>query len=408
MIHQPHASVPSHYERPAVPYDTLFVLHNTGETNDLIPVINTYIKTNSNIRILAVGIAVELIKDKLPHENIVTLKDLGITTTLEKHEPRNKMLTPEEIEKIVNLIPVRQLITGVPALVEEQLLRAYRKHNVKTFAYWDNFSSSGPDLYFSTGLKVQEAAQQVLFPSQSVANAHEFRQRPAAEKIVVGKPSMKEWLRTFKSIDVSKVREGAGILPNAFVATWIGGYGLDHKKAFELFVRSLKSLSPEQRPDKVIIQQHPSANKQELDPYTFFDKNDPMILPEERKLSTAQASAISDVVISYNSTAGLQALLAGKKVFFVVPEGDKYSNIAIDRGIVPKVAECADFATALRASSSSEQVWEKLGIPLETEESEQKGVDSVSRFVEVLRGDNFSASSSLCDKIRRIFCCVQE
>lgn len=409
MINQQYTKAPSHYERAASAYDTVFVLHNTGETNDLIPVINQYIKTNCNSRVLAIGIAAELVKGKLPPENIVTLSDLGIATTLDKHEPRTKLLTHEEIEKIVDLLPAKQLVSGVPAMVEDQILRAYRQRNVKTFAYWDNFSASGPDIYFSTALKVQESAQYVLFPSQSVVDSPAFSYRPASQKIVVGKPSMKEWVRTFKAIDLTKVREEAGIPQKAFVATWIGGYGADHKKAFELFVRCIKNLRPEERPDKVIIQQHPSANKQELDPFTYFDKEDPMILPEERKLSTVQASAISDVVISYNSTAGVQALLAGKKVFFVVPEGDVYSNIAIDRGIVPKVNDCAAFALALRASPAAEGVWEQLGIPQETVESEQSGTDSVGRFMKVLQPEEFSVQrETLWDKLRGLFCCISE
>lgn len=373
--------VPSHYEYQ-VPstFDTVFVLHNTGETNDLIPVINNYREHNPNMRVLALGVAVDLVKGKIPQEYVVTLPELGIETTIDKSAPRTKILTVNEVERIVNLLPAKQLVAGIPSLVQEQLFTAYRKLNAKTLAYWDNFSANGPDIYFSTAVKVQAAAEFVLFPSKSIADAPVFSNRPSSQKIVVGKPSMKEWLNTFKAIDCSKVRKDADIAQKDFVVTWIGGYGPEHKKAFELFVACFPHIKNGNSQTKLVISQHPNASKQELDPYSYFDKNDPRIVPETCKLSTMQASAISDIVLTYNSTAGLQAMLAGKKVIFIVPKDDGYSNIAIDLAILPKISDMDTLRRALRSNTVAENPWIQLGIPQETVESEKAKSDSVSRF----------------------------
>lgn len=374
----------SHYEICLPKSDVLFILHNAGETNDLIPIIQECERRNVNVRILAIGVATDLIKGKVS-SNVVTLSDLGAVTPIDKFTPRDKRLTPEEVEKIANLLPVKQVISGVASAIEEQLLEAFSKRTIKTFAYWDNFSSNGPDQYFATALKVQSVASAVLFPSQAVANAPEFSNRPSAEKIVVGKPSMKPWIQDFKKIDVAKIRTEINANdPNTKIVTWIGGYGADHKKAFELFVECIKSLRPEERP-KVIIQSHPNAKKEELDPFACFGVNNPMIVPEEKKMSTIQAIAAADIAISYNSTAAIQAMLLNKQVIFVVPKGDTYSNIAIDNNYVRKVSDSATFADALKEPQASINGWQQMGVPEETEESEKMSNDSVSRFMHVIQ-----------------------
>lgn len=375
-----------HYQVPTQHIDHLFLLGNAGETYDLLPVIQTCIKTNSNIRVLTFGVASELVKDKLPANLVLNFADLGVKTPIDKFTPRDKTLAATEAETIADLLPVKNLISGVHSLIEKQLIETYNRRGATTYAYMDNFSPNGPDPYFATALKVSSQAKFLLLTSQSMAEAEEFKYRPAAEKLVVGKPSMREWLRTFKAIDLALIRTKLNIpSEKSFVVTWIGGYGPDHKKAFELFARCIKNLPESDRPTKIILQQHPSANIAELDPYSYFDQNDPMIVPKEKKVTAAEASAVSDYVISYNSTAALQALLAGKKVFFVVPETDTYSNIAIDRGFVKKVSTCQDFAKALKEQPAiSGDPWTQLGIPQETDESFKQGQDSISRFLHIL------------------------
>lgn len=384
-------STPSHYEVCHDQHETLFVLHQAGETNDLIPIINALKSKNNIYYVLTLGVAAELAKDKIFSTNVYTLNDLQICSTIDKYSPRTATLSNEQIEKIADSFFVSQVVCGVPTLIEAQIIDAFKRRGVKTLAYWDNLSANGPDAYFATALKVQKSADLILLPSKALSEAEEFADRLPQQKILIGKPSMKEWKKTFESINTKAMRAMLGIKePSELVITWIGGYGLAHKKAFELFVSCLQNLSAEERPSKLIIQNHPNANKEELDPYFYFPKNDPMILAEEKKISTIEAAAIADVVISYNSTAALQAMLLGKKVIFVVPEGDPYSNIAIDKELAYKVSDADSFSKIFKAPCLGADAWQKLGIPEENPLSEKEKKDSISRFLQLLEQKNLA------------------
>lgn len=396
---------PVHNEVYMPKSEILFVLHNAGETYDLLPVIQRLAEREANYAVLTLGVATDLVKGKIDKNHTVTLSRLGIETVVDKTFPREKTLLCEEIEKITQLLPVQQVVSGNATAIQDQIINAYKKKNARTYVYWDNFNSIGNDPYFEIAQKVIRSAACALFPSKVCSEAKEFHDLKT--KIVVGKPSMQEWKRSFDAIDTKEIRLKLGVNDNARIITWIGGYGSQHKKAFELFVSCVKQLPIEELPAKVIIQQHPNAKKEELDPCTYFEKDDPLLISENTHLSTQEAVAVADCVMTYNSTALIQAMLLGKNGFYVIPPHDTTSNILFEKGFANIAYDPQTFYEGFKASNQ-ENLWELLGIPEEGKEAEEQKRDSVSLFINVLDGKDVNSNlTSLLNRVQRFNPCCR-
>jgi glycosyltransferase involved in cell wall biosynthesis len=300
--------------------DCLFVLTHAGETNELLPVIEEMQRQNRDYRVIALNVAADLVKGKVPLERLVD-------------KP----------------IKAKKVVTGVHSEEHKYYLELYRDQ-AETFAYWDNPEPRGAVAYFTQALKVQALAKKVLFPSGFVASAREFQDRPAAEKIVVGKPTLLKFLNDLKQYSTA----------DASTILFVGTYGDGYEKALELFVNSIKTL-PENKP-KVVFQRHPMANS------NIEEKCAEAIRGSVSKIPLLEAMAQAKVVVTYNSSAGFQALVGGKPVVYVVPEGDSYSNSLIEDRCVAKATNLEEVLEALaqaKASSSPEDLLALMQVPLD-------------------------------------------
>jgi hypothetical protein len=334
----------------------LFVLFDAGESNALIPIMEKCDEEGIEYRALLLGTARTLVHSK----KRIELSDLGIDENVDAKWPRNKELKQEEIEKIQQALSPKLLVTGVSSAIQGQLLIAYRQR-ATTAAYWDNFSPSGSGDYFETAQRVQALATFLLVPSKLVRESPTFKPRDLAHIVLVGQPSLDRWKERFCTIDKAAVlkRLGLGSYRGPII-TYIGGYGADYEKAFGLFMRCV-----EKEKAKILIQPHPKykgafEEAQPLCPHCLISKN----------IAADEAVSIADLVVSYNSTVGFQALSVGKKVLFVVPEDDPYTNLAIDLKLAQKVATPAQFRWAVATLNKKEKgavtFAASMGIPEES------------------------------------------
>ncbi|MBS3904454.1 MAG: CDP-glycerol glycerophosphotransferase family protein [Simkania sp.] len=357
--------------------DCLFVLAHTGETNEMLPIMEEMQKQEKEFKVLALGVAQDLIKNRVDPSKQLQAAHWGVA--IEKNWPIDRELPKNAVEAVAKEIHARIVVTGVAMLPQKQFLEAYAS-TAKTFAFWDNPEPRGAVPYFSTALNVQAAASKVLFPSGFVASAKEFAERPEEQKLVIGKPTLLYSLEDLQRIDKKAVLETLHFTSEQPVIAFIGTYGDRYEKAFQMFIEALNTtIEPK---SQVIVQIHPMANGdfEQHACTTFLNKKQQYIVSPKNGVSMLEALAVADIVVTYNSSAGFQALLGGKRVIYVVPEGDAYSNSLIEQGLVYKVSSPQAFSTEVTRKFSSDSpgsLIDLMHIPLDPKE----------RFLHLLYGE---------------------
>lgn len=293
--------------------DCLFVLTHAGETSELLPVIEELEKQNKDYRVLALGVAKDLVKGRIPLTRLTEVPTLA-----------------------------KKVVTGVHSETHKYYLDLYRGH-AQTYAYWDNPEPRGPSPYFTIALKVQRAADIVLFPSGYVASAQEFQDRPEEEKLVVGKPTLLKFLNLPKA-EASKI-------------LFVGTYGDNYEKSLDLFA---KSMQGHPLATSIVFQKHPMAKGNLEEEYA--KELGAVVSTRQVFESVAEAK----VVVTYNSSAGFQALLGGKPVLYVVSTDDDYSNVFIEEHRAARARNCNEILEALshlEADTSESDLLDLMQIP---------------------------------------------
>ncbi len=327
--------------------DVLFIPEHAGETKDFIPVLEELKRQRKSFRILPLGTAKTLIDRETFSFEIIDIED-------------------SKVERISELVKAKMVVTGVATLRQKEILELYKNKGVKTFAYWDNPEPRGAAPYFQTALKVQESAGFLLTPSKYVETAKEFSSRAPETKITVGKPSLEQWQKEIRHIAIAETIKKAHLSTMKPITTFVCTYGESYEKAFQLFVASVNK-TPE---SQVIFQVHPASTgefetkhcKEHLSPSI------PYLVASSKSLSLltmSESIAISDKVLTYNSSAGFQAFFAGKEVGFVVPETDPYTNSLIDTKAAMKISSEKDLAKFFQSKGNEdpEALFSQMGFP---------------------------------------------
>jgi len=238
----------------------------------------------------------------------------GVAEKLVGEIPKERLRTWSDLESI----EPKKVITGVAHERQGEVLDFFSKRQVPTIAYWDNFNAEGQSPYFTTAHAVERRADLLLLPCEALVAA--FPERPTR---VVGHPTL-------------DVKEAAKI------ALWIGGYGKDYEEAFQLFKEGMATVQNM----AVLIQHHPKTG-----------------LRNDLKLS--EALSIADLVICHQSTAAFQALAAGTPVLHVIPPGQSFDSLPLQKGLAKKVSSVEDFARGVQEAMDTEVsgFFELMGIP---------------------------------------------
>ncbi|MBS0648826.1 MAG: hypothetical protein JSS10_06355 [Verrucomicrobia bacterium] len=326
-------------------YDTLFILQDAGETNALLPVIEKCAQNNENFLILTGGQATETLSSKMAlKDKTLSFAQLGISEQIDKSWKRDDKISDASLKKIETEIEPKQVISGVAFELHGQLLEAFKTSKSITFAYWDNINYEGTDPYFKTAQKVAKVADHLLVPSKAFQNAY-----PQSE--VVGQPSYELWKKQLSGIQPSSV---AAKLPFAIKSpsiVFIGGYGHDYDEALRLFLNMAREL----KGYTILMTYHPKlegkVEKEELKKYEL-----PYVhLLESKLITTMEAIAIADHVICHLSTVGIQAAIAGKDVIYLLPPGQTYTNLLIERGGAQVVSTLPELMTSLTNKRSADK-----------------------------------------------------
>ncbi len=221
------------------------------------------------------------------------------------------------------------VITGVASELQAQVLDYFRNRGVMTWAYWDNFNAEGENPYFKMAHFVEKRAELLLIPCESLRAS--FPNRPIR---VVGHPTL----------DVK--------LPSK-VILWIGGYGREYEEAYALFQEGMGQIEG----TMVIVQHHPKTG-----------------LKNPFKLT--EALKFADLVVCHQSTAAFQALAAGKRVLHVIPEGQQFDSLPLQKGLAKKVSRIEDFEKAIQEAIEMDvsSFFELMGIPENSTETTRAAI----------------------------------
>jgi hypothetical protein len=235
-------------------------------------------------------------------------------------------IPPERLRSFqqYSLIEPNEVVTGVASELQGEVLDFFRNKGVLTFAFWDNFNADGESPYFKTAHGVEPRADILLLPCESLVEAF-----PNRLVRVVGHPTL----------DPKVLNK---------IALWVGGYGKDYEEAYELFLKGMAGVEGV----TVIVQHHPKTGR----------KND---------LKIDEALSLADLVICHQSTASFQALAANKPVLHVIPVGQHFDSLPLQKGLAKKVSAVEDFPQAVKDTLESDVsgFFELMGIPQNSTES---------------------------------------
>lgn len=338
-----------------------FYLQDAGETYAIFPVLQ---KMKKPYELFVGGVAEKIaIQEKAPH---TSLKDLGIER-VDRLWKRSDILSQEEVDRILTYMEKGDIfITGVAFSLQGQLLDGCRKRGVYTVAYWDNFDAMGEGSYFETAHQIKEKAGHIFVPSLTVAEDLGLSRTSGA---VVGQPSLESWKKeinnAYKSRSFEKYRKH-GSLP---LVTFIGGYGKAYEQALAFFIEILEKNNFSGR---LLVQPHPKSDGSvEKKMYRSIE----MEVLEE--VTTYEAVVMADLVVCHRSTVGMQALAMGKKVCYVMPPGQSYTNPIIRKGGATLIKSARDWKQ--REKTAYVDFYQLLGVP----------EDSIDCFIDSLENKIF-------------------
>lgn len=341
--------------------ETLYILHDAGETMALEDVLNKAEANHNDYCVFAQGIANRFVQAN------PALKTKMITVDLdEKVEfdwKRDALLSDKSITAILEKVEPLKVVSGVGFEYQGQLLKAFEKRGAHTYAFWDNINTSGTDSYFSTAKKVAAVAQTLLMPSDSFLKTY-----PHA--LVVGNPALEKVPNPLPARPTN--------LPLRHpLIVWVGGYGDDYNAALKAFIEGANTLSPYM----IVLCYHPKYGGVVERELLEHNPRSNVFIFDSNKLPSFEAIAHADYVVCHQSTAGLQAALGGKKVFYLTPEGQCYTNALIEQNVTPQVSTIAELKERIENSlGSSVDILELLQVP-------KNGVD---RLYQILHAKNGS------------------
>lgn len=348
-----------------------FYLQDAGETYAILPVIERLAEEKIPFGVITAGTANKIIHySDLPKDKLFTLSDFGIED-IDSSWPREKKISCRRIRNLVEQIDAELFITGVAFELQGQLLEECKRQKIKTIAYWDNFNANGDNNYFKVAHAVKEKADYLFVPSELVAKDLFSINIPT---IIVGHPSLEKWkdsLNLYKGIASSPKKNEAHMM------TYIGSYGAGYEKAFHFFLDILRESEFE---GVVMIQPHPRTDGSfERKTIEGWEK-DHIDLQVMEEVSTYALVSLSDYIVCYNSSVGIQALAAGKRVLYVIPPNDNYSNAAIENDVAPIICSLEDWKNNLHNSKKISDLFSVMGMP---RDSISTFVREIHRFIDV-------------------------
>ncbi len=330
--------------------EPLFFLCGVGEANALFPVMLKLKERGVDFRVLLASTATHLVSPGLFPGRVHTIDPTKVNLILGKEGPQ-LALQLQTLNEIRERFLPKMIITGTSNLAEEQILEIFP--DVKKIAYAEKFTYEADSEEFDLVKRIAKLATRSIAATNLTKSAL-LDSEESLNIDVMGQPAIEAWLEQMAQIKSAPIRQAMIRLalklenPEEPIVSIVLGSS-DPPEVLELFLAMEKTLK--EKGYNVNMQPHPKIGQPKVPFY--------------------EAAAVSDYIISFNSTAGFLSLFLHKKVIFAVPEGVKYTNFAIEQGFGPKISTGKELLSAIRMMElrPTDDLQQKLGMPHKSSEA---------------------------------------
>lgn len=324
----------------------LIHLHHLGDANAIMPVVEAM--DPKDYKLILTGNAAQKYKG---HENVLKIE--GQVDQMTPHD----IFSSDQLKVILKAAPFKAFVNGMAAKSQAQLNNIFRAKGIKTVSYYDNFDPPFPQgcdgSYITPFLNEYDPKGQPTIVALSTEAL-----RPYFEKIdkfcgapieSVGQPTLEEWDKFYTNFDEDKrtdLKEKLAIHQGQKVIVFAGGFDPifenEYQQQLDKFFEALVCM-----PDvKVLVTYHPKTSG-EIERAAINKANHPgAVVIEKGTYSTQQLSTIADMVATYKSSIGAQALYKGKPVVYIAEPC--YENIFVSQGLATHAPTIAEIKAALQ------------------------------------------------------------
>ena len=340
----------------AVAGKTSFILFDAGETNSFLPVMAELRQRGTSFNVLALATSKTILKDCA--ECVDLKKDCYVETPIDQKTPHtSEPFTPTDLSLIRSCLSPSRVVTGAPSKTQLQLARSFEQAGIPVAAYFDALS---PVIPGSIGSQFLTTVSEFWVPSRNIANAARLLPHSALIK-TTGQPTLETWKNAFLTVSRPEVMNSiSGFRAGKKTVLFAGGYGNGYKESVQAFYKAVQTL-----PDlQVLISAHPRmGDALEKALLADFPGLNPLFVPAS--VGTMKAMMISDVLVSQNSTTGIQTYFAGKPSLYLDPLNTGYTNFLIENGLSRMLKSAEELALALNEDTEVKDLdpYETGGIP---------------------------------------------
>ncbi|MDB5038494.1 MAG: hypothetical protein JWQ35_2022 [Bacteriovoracaceae bacterium] len=342
--------------RSTPPRSVAFVLYDAGEAKALEPVFNYLKEHHVPQKIIAIGTARNLV-EKNP-DFIDIQKSCEVSEKLNSKLGSEESLISYDINKITDCLNPTLVVTGMVSTFQKQLSDAMKQRGVPVWGYYDSFSEDG----IKESRSFLPSLAKVLVPSLSIKKAYQKISKAPVE--VVGQPTLEEWRDRASKMDARKILEELDLTKSFPVVLYAGGYGKGYAAAFKNFAVEATKL----KDCIVLVSLHPKSDGM-LEQKILSEVPVSGIRIVPKNISTNEVALISDLVVTYQSSVGVQAVFLGKPVVYFDTKGSTYSDLAIQNHWATQVTTPEKFIPTVREKlkekvyNNNKDVFAAFGIP---------------------------------------------
>jgi hypothetical protein len=309
------------YPTPAI----TFVLHDTGETGALAPVMQKLDSQGVDYSISADGTARSLVAGN-PHL-APTQQEVSAA------QQTNPRLALWMQQRLIRATQAKVCVTGLVSDFQKQWAAFFRQSGRRVVGYYDGFRVNLNPQQNSVNA-FQGVLSDLITPSQDTAayfQGNGFGNIPVS---VLGQPSLESISQTIQQVHPTALAQQLGVKTGQLTLLFVGQYGPGYEQAFQLFCQTAQHLPNA----NLLVSLHPnvevdgSLERNLLQQYGL--QNRVRVIP--KTISTAQVLPLADAVLTLHSTMATQAFLQGKKVIFVGQDRFDAFEPLQARGLAPR------------------------------------------------------------------------
>lgn len=219
------------------------------------------------------------------------------------------------------------VIVGLVSRVQEQLARELRTLGIHTVGFYDAFDPTTRDTIV---WRVAHQVDAVWVPTETIErNLNDLGIKNVK---VLGQPSVETWYRLAAKVKSASLYARLQIPPGKKILLFAGQYGEGYIEILEAFLRAVLVELNRQNDLYLVLSYHPKTSG-ELEQAAIQKHSHPRIVLMPQGMNTAELATVSNAIITWRSTVGVQAAFLGKPVLYFNFNARDYTNNLIEKGL---------------------------------------------------------------------------